>query len=138
MNFSAIPPDAVIDLWPTISPGLEDLLEHHTLGRWTAQDVLVNLQAGQWQLYVVSDEAKIIACLVCSIMDGHVKTFEIGMCWGTDANDWSSEVNQVFDQIAAELGCEQLTLDGRPGWRKIMRECGYKVNSVRYMRQVNG
>jgi len=138
MNFSAIPPAAVDEFWPQISPGLEDLLEHYTLGKWTAAEVLENLQASDWQLFIISDEARIIACLVCNIMDGHKKTLEIGLCWGTDANSWAGEVNDAFEQIAQEMGCEQLALDGRPGWRKLARKFGYKLDSVRYTRQVNG
>ena len=138
MNFSAIPPDGVMDLWPMIGPGLEDLLENYTLGTWDADDVLWHLRTGQWQLFVVSDQGGIIACLVCSVTEGRKKTLEIGLCWGTSANAWSGEVTAAFDQIAAEMGCDQLALDGRPGWRNIMRKHGYKLNSVRYTRQING
>jgi hypothetical protein len=138
MNFSAIPPDDVIDLWPQISPGLADMLEHYTLGRWAVDEVFDYLTSGEFQLFVVSDEGRIIACLVCSILEGHKKTLEIGMCWGTDANNWSGAVTNAFDQIAQDMGCDQLALDGRPGWRNIMRKHGYKVNSVRYVRPTNG
>lgn len=138
MNFSAISPENVMDLWPQISPGLEDMLAHHTLGTWSADDVLWHLRTGQWQLFIVSDDEKIIACLVCSITEGRKKTLEIGMCWGSDANGWSGEVTDAFNQIASEMGCDQLALDGRPGWRNIMRKNGYALNSVRYTRRVNG
>ena len=136
MNFSAISPEQVADLWPQISPGLEDLLEHYTLGKWTAPEVLENLQAGEWQLFVISDDIRILACLVCSILEGHKKTLEIGLCWGAGANSWTGEVNAAFEQIALEMGCEQLALDGRPGWRNMARKLGYKLDSVRYVREI--
>jgi hypothetical protein len=139
MNFSAIKADEVIEFWPQISPGLEDLLDNHSLGTWSVDDVLWHLRVGKWQLFIVSDDVnRLIACLVCSIMEGHKKTLEIGLCWGTDANSWSGEVTDAFDQIAQEMGCDQLALDGRPGWRNIMRKHGYKLNSVRYTRATNG
>ena len=138
MNFSAIPPNCVADLWPHISPGLEDLLENHTLGKWDADDVLANLQDNEWQLFIVSEDTEIVVCIVCSIMEGHKKTLELGLCWGKDADSWSDQVNQSMEQIGRELGCDQLALDGRPGWRNIMRKFGYELNSMRYVRPING
>jgi len=138
MNFSAISPIDVVDIWPEIAPGLEDLLDQHTLGRWTEPDVLEKLLAGEWQLFIVLDENQIIACLICSILEGHKKTLEIGLCWGADAQSWTGEVSAAFEQIAREMGCEQLALDGRPGWRNMAHKLGYKLDSVRYTRQING
>ncbi len=138
MNISAISKDQVLSIWAEIVPGLDNLLENYTLGRWTAPEVLQNLLEGEWQLFVITEDERIIACLVCSIMDGHKKTLEIGLCWGTSADAWSGEVSQAFDQLAREMDCEQLALDGRPGWRKIMRKHGFELNSVRYTRQVDG
>ena len=138
MNLSAIPPAAVRDFWPTISPGLENLLEQYTLGKWTAPEVLENLELGDWQLFVVSDEERIIACLVCSILEGHKKTLEIGLCWGRDADDWSADMGEVLDQIGREMDCDQLALNGRPGWRRIMRELGFTHQSSTYTRRING
>lgn len=138
MNIAAIPAAGAHHFWPEISPGLENLLINHTLGRWTVADVLDNIEAGEWQLFLVSDGERIIASIVCNVMDGHKKTLELGLCWGTGVNEWSQDVSDALDQIGRELGCDQLALDGRPGWRNIMRKHGYELNSVRYTRQLNG
>ena len=137
MNFCAIPAKNVADFWPEISPGLENLLAQHTLGRWSSGDVLDFLLAGEWQLFIVSRDSDIVACLVCCILDGHKKTLEIGLCWGTDVDSWTDDVSQAFDRVAYEMGCKQLALDGRPGWRKIMRKFGFKLDSVRYTREIS-
>ena len=136
MNFSAIHRSDVAELWPQISPGLANLLEQYTLGRWTVPDVLEHLQTGEWQLFIISEESDIVACLVCSILDGHKKTLEIGLCWGTDADSWTGEVSDAFDRIGREMGCDQLALEGRPGWRTIMRKYGFKQDAARYTRQL--
>ena len=138
MIFSAIKADDVVDLWPEIRVGLEDMLENHTVGRWTSNEVLTHLLTGEWQLFIVSDDRGIVASLVCNIVDGHTRTLEIGMCWGTGANDWSDEVNESLEQLAHELGCDQLALDGRPGWRNIMRKHDFELKSVTYVRRING
>lgn len=138
MNFVAIPASQVKHVWAEISPGLDNLLANYTLGRWTAPEVLENIESGEWQLFLVLDGHYIIASIVCNVMDGHKKTLELGLCWGKGVDDWSDEVSEALDQIGRELGCTQLALDGRPGWRKIMNKHGYKLNSVRYTRQLNG
>lgn len=138
MNLAAIPPAGVRHFWREISPGLDNLLINHTLGRWSTADVLDNLEAGEWQLFLVSDGDQVIASIICNVMDGHKKTLELGLCWGQGVDEWSDEFSAAIDQIGAELGCDQLALDGRPGWRKIMRKHGFELNSVRYTRPLNG
>lgn len=138
MKLTAIPGDSLAKIWPEIAPGLAKLLEQHGTGRWTVPQVLENLQAEQWQLFIVWDESEIVACLICSIVEGERKTFEIGLCWGRGADDWAGDVNQAFEQVGREMGCDQLALDGRPGWRKIMRQLGYELKSVTYTRRING
>ena len=138
MNVCAISPDKVLDVWPEISGGLATVLDKHSIGRWSVAEVLENLQAGEWQLFLVADEGKIIASLICSILPGQRQTLEVGMCWGANASEWIGDVNTAFEQIARETGCDQVALDGRPGWRTWARKYGYELNSVRYVRKING
>ena len=136
MNICAIPRGCVYDIWPQVEPGLQDLLDNHTLGAWTVEEIRDKCATGEWLLVVVSDDGEIIANLVCNINEGENRLFEIGLCWGTAADAWSGDIIAACDQVGREMGCDRLTVDGRPGWRNIMRREGFTVKSVRYMRDI--
>ena len=138
MNISAIAPGDVSKIWPEIRGGLANLLATHGTGKWTVGDVYENLELGDWQLFIVSDQGEVVASLVCSIQEGARKTLEIGLCWGRDAAEWTGDMCEAFDQVGRELGCDQMALDGRPGWRQVMRQLGFKHRSSTYTRPING
>ena len=137
-DFTAIHPQDVGFIWPQVSPGLSDMLENYTIGKWTEPEVLEQLQIGEWQLFVIWENGEPLACLICMVVDAHVRTLELGMCWGKGVNDWDDQVDEAINRIAIDLGCDQLALDGRPGWRNIMRKHGFDLKSVTYTRACHG
>jgi hypothetical protein len=136
LKIVAVSPDQVADWWPYARDGLDNMLDNHSLGIWTEQDFIERLQSGEWQLFIVFEGEQLLASLVCTIAQGRDKVFEVGFCWGEAAQAWTEQVYNSFAVIGRELGCDKMTLNGRPGWARMAKKLGFEVNSVTFARNI--
>jgi len=49
---------------------------------------------------------------------------------GTGLRDWGDELMDVFDQLAAEAGCDTITMQTRKGMDKLAKKWGYKLHQI--------
>ncbi|MGI9309107.1 MAG: hypothetical protein ACR2P6_07585 [Gammaproteobacteria bacterium] len=137
MNIAAIEPEYLVYWWPKCRPGLEEMLHCYSNGDYSEDDILERLTRGEWQLFLVLDDDDIIASLVCVLNDTPTgRVFEVGMCWGRDADHWTADIYEAFSRIGKDMGCSRMSLNGRPGWRKLARSLGFKINSVTFGRDL--
>ena len=132
MKMVAISPNCIDKAWPELSTGIDEVLKLGLIGL-TEQDVFENVRDGQWLMFTVFDEGQPVVSLVAVIRG---KLFDVGLCWGSRVNEWIKDVHQMFEVVGRELGCEMIAFNGRPGWRKLAKERGFKVKTVTYMKDI--
>ena len=105
----------------------------YNLGRVSPQQAQDKVAAGEWMMFAVMEEGKPVVVLLASVCGD---LFEVGYCWGTRVEEWITQVYNLFEVIATELGCSKIAFNGRQGWSKLAKQHGFTVNSIIYVKDI--
>jgi len=136
LEFCAVTPFHVEQIWPQVRPGIAKVLKHG-LGLHTEQSTYEKIMSGEWMMFCVFEDGEPVVTIVASFRQGSEGSiFDVGMCWGTRVKEWISDVCAAFEQVAQECGCKYLAFNGRPGWTRMARAHHFKVNSMTFLKEV--
>ena len=113
--------------WPVVAaayldfPGLEEFFTLEELSEKLFQDPNFNV----W-LYM--DKGVVEGYMVTKLMKNKRKTsLHIVGCAGKDIiRKYLPTTMESLEQYAAMIGADEVTLEGRPGWEKVMKRYGYQ------------
>lgn len=120
-----VPPDDVKKFWKHVRAFI---IEAMFRGGGEYGSVRRSVFDGLAQLWIVWDDAKIVAAAVTSL--GTVndeKTCTIVACGGDDFSCFGHFVTDL-EQFAKAEGCVAVRINGRPGWKRVL--AGYDLQSV--------
>lgn len=127
VKVAAIPPEMVTQFWATIQPFIAKALEHG----WQEYS---ELELCEWAkngevLFLVfynNDRLFGVASLMMITRAKHKEC--VGMlCGGDEINEWLDIMVESVEKLAKEQGCEVCTIVGRPGWTRMFKKYGYKM-----------
>jgi hypothetical protein len=119
--------DDMENCWPIVAaayldfPGLEDFFSLEEL----ADKLFKNPDFNVW-LYM--DKGVVEGYMVTQLMKNKRKTaLHIVGCAGKDIiNKYLPKTMESLEQYASMVGADEVSLEGRPGWEKVMRRYGYQ------------
>ncbi|RKZ06637.1 hypothetical protein DRQ25_13475 [Candidatus Fermentibacteria bacterium] len=104
-----------------VIPYIEKALVY-SLGEHSALDVLQNKI-----LLVVKDDDEVLTVLSLEVVDTPQKRIlNIITAGGKDMYRWVKEADQAITRIAKEMGASNVTIHGRRGWSKVLKDLDYK------------
>lgn len=128
---SAVPFEAVEDMWPTVLPMLQDAIDMSD-GRIDAATVLDSLRARTFVLWVVyPPDLSICAAMVTSVMQYPLKSvLSVRLMGGHGMQHWLASVVQVLRNFAHDSGLPGVEMTGREGWLRPLTRLGWSPLSV--------
>jgi len=119
--------DDLENCWPIVAaayldfPGLEEFFSLEEL----ADKLFQNPNYNVW-LYM--DKGVVEGYMVTQLMKNKRKTaLHIVGCAGKDIiNKYLPKTMESLEQYASMVGADEVSLEGRPGWEKVMRRYGYQ------------
>lgn len=135
MNLMAIRSHEIHDLWPSISPGIEKMVAKG-IGLTTAHDCLCKALSGEWLVFIVLHESKVVLTALTAIERGHRKVFTVVGAWGEQMDEWVDEFHQGMVKIAQEQGCDSISITGRRGWVKFLKPYGFNEKMVTVVKEL--
>jgi len=105
--------------WERCRPWIEAALPY-TGGTHTIQDIEAELRCGQ--LALISGEKSAMLCEIRNYP--RLRALHIFLAGG-DLTELKS-FNAIVDSAACVTGCTRITLAGRPGWQRALKEFGYE------------
>lgn len=134
MIISIIPQDSIINHFDRVRELVgrcEDLL--HPYG--TPGDILTDCMAGQltlWGIFDLDAEDPLLGILVTGVRHyWRISVLELIVLAGDRMKEWLSQLNDVTERYAAELGCYDRLLPGaRIGWKRELAKFGFKESKL--------
>ena len=111
--------------WPAIHRLLAPAIAHG--GDTDAIELIDELLAGRAQLWVKRTASVPIAAAVTTITGN---TLHCQLLGGTGMHDWLDELIATVAAKARPDGIMRFTMDGRPGWERMLTAKGWKKRRV--------
>lgn len=137
IELAAIPRESVSVMWPLIEPGINEMMAHG-VGYVSKQQILDAAIAGDTLLFVlISDDSLTpLATIICHVVTGEKRIFEISMTWGREMNAWFDTAYDGLLKVALELKCDIVAMTGRRGWVRQLRSRGFSEKCVTLIKEL--
>ena len=122
--------DAMLEYWQTVyQPMIAAALENGPEGQ-SVQDIQEDLQCGS-MLCNISVGGVIKACAVLDIVRQREQLFlHVHTLTGAGMDTWLAEFIKYLRHLRAGLDCDAVSLVGRKGWHRVLRQYGFKTKHV--------
>ena len=117
-----VTPADALKIWPEIERFAKEALAH-AFDDMTSEEVLGWILSDRLLLLVITVDDRIVGAATLEIVDKlsgrvcHCMTFA-----GDDLETWESAWMDIWERVAREYGCNQITIKGREGWGRYARQ----------------
>lgn len=120
MKAHLISPEDVPYIWDDVGPMLARIQEHSE-GELETDDFLDQLMMGGMQLWIATEDKKIIMSMVTQIIKyPQKKILRIIAISGENFKELHAKFNDMVEAFAIKHQCSALELWGRKGWKKML------------------
>ena len=129
-TIAGIQPPDIVKVWETVERWIENAAKHENES--SLDEIKSKLLSGNMQLWVVLQFPTFtpVACYVTEIELAPTLTLNAAYLSGDGVDDWLPLVERTIHQFAESVGCGRLSLRGRRGWVKKLREFGWTEELV--------
>ena len=106
--------------------------------KWSIDDVMESLKEGKMQGWIIYDKNHGVISGICItevIEFPKEKVLNITGLGGNGVSEWIHLISGI-EEFAHSKGCKAVELYGRPGWKKLLAENGYKKYRVVLRRSI--
>ena len=122
----AIPKNKIQEVWDQAEPVVAKVLPHN-MGKYTTDDVLNDIEAGDSLLLLVLERGEILATIICTFEEQEgKKVLHMPIVCGERIDEWADLCHETVPKIAKEFGCAMVTGRGRRGWLRKLSKYGYE------------
>lgn len=107
----------------------------------TAHSIFNDFYTGRKALWLVLDDGRFIAAACSNIKTIDATGAKIAtLCdlAGNGVEAYAAELNAALEQWADENGCEAYAVEGRIGWKPLLKQFGYEPHALLYRKKANG
>lgn len=120
MKAHIVSPEDVPYLWDSVGPMIAKVTKHSE-GELETDDFLEQLIDGYMQLWIVTEDKKIIVSMVTQIIDYPQKRIlRLIALAGKDFIEVHNNFIDMLESYAIKKQCSALELWGRKGWKKML------------------
>jgi hypothetical protein len=113
--------------WPAVRVKLVRAIEENH-GEYTLSDIYNFLSRGTMQLWIVAEELDLKSVFVTEIITyPRMRVCFIVLAAGEGLDDLVAQLD-VVEQWAGELGVDELRIQGRRGWQRVLRSKGFSLS----------
>ena len=128
MEVSLVIQEHIESVWPKIEEYMHGAAKY-TYGRFTKEDILVEVLTKPQQLWIAFDEQDnnaIYGAVVTEIIDyPRMRALVMHFTGGKDLPKWKAEMLSLLRRFSKDQGCSIIESYGRPGWEKVFKDDGH-------------
>ena len=128
-NLVGVQSKDIAKYWQHILPLVYDSLEYSD-NTYSEEQILNELLNSESQLWLIKKGSEIRAIIVTQLLFFNKNLRMIfKLCAGEDLKNWL-DLLPLFCEFAREKKCEGISVFGRKGWKKILKNSGFVEKAV--------
>lgn len=132
MKCEDLDPNEALKLWPEMEPLVARALAYDIYATTTPDKLRAQVETGYARVLACFDGPQLISATVTQLYKNinDERILHIVCTAGTNADEWLGVLHEKCKEIAADQDCAAITLAGRPGWVRKLKQYGYKTDQV--------
>ena len=128
-----IPWDVALELWSEIEPFVISALEYDLYASTSTEKIKAQIGTGYARVLLCCSEPGELLSATIVQLHKNVKDERIlhVVCTaGSTSSEWLPALTAGLKDIAAEEDCDGITLAGRPGWARKLKQYGFRTAQI--------
>lgn len=107
-------------------------------GRWSTDQLLADVSAGRVLVWIVTSvpHGTIRGVFTTRVIQSQVTWVLVEDCAGESLHEWMFDALRALETWARELGATQIVIEGREGWKRVLRDYGYESKRIQAVKRL--
>ena len=121
-----------IEFWAELEPFVIDALAFDLYNSITLKDLRRQIETGFARTLLCADDDRLLSVTILQLFKNtHDERILHVVCTaGEDSNAWLACLVDSLQSMAKQENCDAVTMAGRPGWARKLRNYGFKTDQV--------
>jgi len=119
-------------LWPEIESFVADALRHDMFNTISVDEIQRQISSGYAVVLATASREQLLAATVCQLYktrEGE-RLVHVLTTAGTDSDRWLPQLIESLKTLAQTEHCGGVTMSGRPGWARKLKQYGFRTHHV--------
>lgn len=127
-----IPWGTALELWSEIEPYIISALEYDLYASTSSDKIKQQISTGFARVLVCVADDEILSATIVQLHKNtrQERVLHVVCTAGDKSEHWLPALVEALRTIASEESCDGVTMAGRPGWTRKLRQYGFKTAQV--------
>ena len=121
-----------LEFWPELEPFVIEALSYDLYNSITLAQLQRQIETGFARTLLCADDETLLSVTILQLFKNtHDERILHVVCTaGQEVNDWLATLIGALQELALDQKCDAVTMAGRPGWARKLRQYGFKTDQV--------
>ena len=121
-----------LEFWPELEPFVIEALSFDLYNSITLPQLKRQIETGFARTLLCADDDRLLSVTILQLFKNtHDERILHVVCTaGEDSNAWLAILIGALQEMARDQECDAVTMAGRPGWARKLRQYGFKTDQV--------
>ncbi len=127
-----IPWDYALKLWSEIEPYIIQALEYDLYASTSTEKIKKQVSTGFARVLLCTEGDSIMSATIVQLHRNtkQERVLHVVTTAGTNSTAWMPALVEAWKEIARQEQCDAITLAGRPGWARKMKQFGFRTEQI--------
>ena len=140
MKCEDLDPREALKLWDEMQPLIVAALAYDHYASTTPEKLKLQVESGFARVLACSDGTQLVSATLVQLHRNteQERILHVVCTAGSNADAWLVELTDKLQEIADDQDAAGITMAGRPGWTKKLRQFGYRTDQIIMRANTNG
>ena len=99
-------------------------------GRWSTEQLLRDVEDGRVMVWIVQMRERVVGVFTTRVIHSRITWVLVEDLAGEHIHEWLLSAHTALEAWAREMGAQQIMIEGRWGWSRMLRDFGYETRRV--------
>jgi hypothetical protein len=121
-----------LEFWPELESFVIEALSYDLYNSITLQQLQRQIETGFARTLLCADDDRLLSVTIIQLFRNtqDERILHVLCTAGEDSNAWLATLFGALREMSSDQECDAITMAGRPGWARKLRQYGFKTDQV--------